>query len=73
MENKEEKKLTWLQYQMANRYLYLMILFVLAGILTPLIWGYDYILVLPACLVIAILIFFLAHKAYKIYDKGGTS
>ena len=73
MENKNEKKLTWLQYQMANRYLYLMILFILAGTLIPLAYGSDYILVLPVCLGISALIFVLAHKAYKIYDKGGTS
>ena len=73
MENKEEKKLTWLQYQMTNRYFYLMIMFLLAGILTPVMWGYDYILVLPVCSAISVLIFFLANKAYKIYAKGGTS
>ena len=73
MENKEEKKLTWLQYQMANRYFYLMIIFLLGGIITPIMWGYDYILVLPVCSAIAVLIFFLANKAYKVYKSGGTS
>ena len=72
MEN-NEKTLTWLQYQMINNYLYLFILFVLAAILTPIIWGFDYILVLPACLIIAGIIAVLGTKAYRIYAKGGTS
>lgn len=73
MENKEEKKISWLKYQMINHYLYIFIGFVLAGILIPVIEGMDYILVLPFCFGIAILIAVLANRAYKIYERGGTS
>lgn len=68
-----ETKLTWVQYQFKNNYLFLMILFFVAGVLTPLVWGMSYILVTPVCIAISLLILFLGNKAYKIYSNGGTS
>lgn len=73
MQNNNEPKISWLKYQMINHYLYLFIGFVLAGILIPVIEGIDYILVMPFCFGIALLIAILANRAYKIYAKGGTS
>lgn len=73
LQNNEEKKLTWFQYQMANHYLQLIILFAIVGAGIPLLWGMDYILTLPICWSVATLILILGTRAYKIYAKGGTS